>query len=73
MAPIRPYGIVFLYSGGAQKSIQGNYQFFEMDQNILGGVMNQLNKVKNRRAHILCHLRKNDSRPKANCAKEVKS
>jgi len=27
-APIRPYGCVFAYSGGAQKSLQGNYQFF---------------------------------------------
>jgi hypothetical protein len=34
---------IFAYSGGAQKSLRGNYQFFEMDQNRLGGVMNQLN------------------------------
>ncbi len=27
-APIRPYGCVFAFSGGAQKSLQGNYQFF---------------------------------------------
>ena len=27
VAPIRPYGSVFSYSGGAQKSIQGNYHF----------------------------------------------
>jgi hypothetical protein len=42
--PIRPYGCVFSYSGGAQKSIKGNNQFFEMDQNRIGGVMTQLNK-----------------------------
>ena len=42
LAPVRPYGYVFAYSGGAQKSLQGNYQFFEMDHNRLGGVMNQL-------------------------------
>ncbi len=29
-APIRPYGCVFAYSGGAQKSLRGNYQFFEI-------------------------------------------
>ncbi len=34
-APIRPYGCVFAYSGGAQKSLRGNYQFFEMDHNRL--------------------------------------
>jgi hypothetical protein len=43
-APIRPYGCVFCFSGGAQKSLQGNYQFFEMDYSHLGGVMNQLNQ-----------------------------
>ncbi len=43
VAPLRPYGCIFAYSGDAQKSLRGNYQFFEMDQNRLGGVMNQLN------------------------------
>jgi hypothetical protein len=45
LAPVRPYGAVFAYSGGAQKSLRGNYHFFEMDQNHLGGVMNQLNQA----------------------------
>ncbi len=27
-APIRSYGCIFALSGGAQKSLQGNYQFF---------------------------------------------
>ncbi len=38
------YGCAFAFSGGAQKSLRGNYQYFEMDQNRLGGVMNQLNQ-----------------------------
>ncbi len=42
VAPLRLYGCVFAYSGGAQKSLRGNYQFFEMDQNRLGGVINHL-------------------------------
>ncbi len=25
VAPLRPYGCVFAYSGGAQKSLRGNY------------------------------------------------
>ena len=54
-APIRPYGCVFAFSGGAQKSLQGNYQFFEMDHNRLGGVMNQLNQQGNSE-HIYCVL-----------------
>ena len=54
-APIRPYGCVFAFSGGAQKSLRGNYQFFEMDHNRLGGVMNQLNQQGNSE-HIYCVL-----------------
>jgi hypothetical protein len=37
VASLRLYGCIFAYSGGAQKSLRGNYQFFEMDQNRLGG------------------------------------
>ncbi len=44
LAPVRPYGCVFAYSGGSQKSIKGNYQFFEMDQNRLRAVINHLNQ-----------------------------
>jgi hypothetical protein len=54
-APIRPYGCVFAFSGGAQKSLQGNYQFFEMDHNCLGGKMNQLNQ-QGIGEHIYCVL-----------------
>ena len=36
-APVRPYGAVFAYFGGAQQSIRGNYQYFKMDQIVLGG------------------------------------
>ena len=45
VALLRPYGCVFAYSGGAQKSLRGSYQFFEMDQNRLGGGINQLNQA----------------------------
>jgi hypothetical protein len=45
LAPLRLYGCIFAYSGGAQKSLRGNYQFFEIDQNRFGGVMNQLNQA----------------------------
>jgi hypothetical protein len=31
-APVRPYGAVFAFFGGAQQSIRGNYQYFEMNQ-----------------------------------------
>jgi hypothetical protein len=54
-APLRPYGCIFVYSGESRKSLKGNYQFFEMDQNRLGGVMNQLNQASIGE-HIYCVL-----------------
>ena len=42
LAPVRPYGYIFAYSGGSHKSIQGHYQFFETDQSRLGGVLNHV-------------------------------
>ncbi len=45
VAPLRPYGCVFAYSGGTQESLRDNYQFFEIDQNRLGGVIHQLNQA----------------------------
>jgi hypothetical protein len=55
VAPLRPYGCIFAYPGGAQNSLRGNYQFFEMDQNRLGRVMNQLNQA-GIGEHIYCVL-----------------
>ncbi len=55
VAQLRTYGCVFVYSEGAQKSLRGNYQFFEMDQNRLGGVINQLNQGGIGK-HIYCVL-----------------
>ena len=31
LAPVRPYGCVFAYTAGSQKSTKGNNHFFEMD------------------------------------------
>jgi hypothetical protein len=28
IAPVRPYGLIFSYTCGAQKSLRGNYSFF---------------------------------------------
>ena len=55
LAPFRPYGCVFAYSGGSQKSIQGDYHFFELDQNRLGAVINHLNQAGIGK-HIYCVL-----------------
>ena len=42
LAPIRPYGFVTAFSGGSHRSVHGHYQYFEMDQAHVGGVMNHL-------------------------------
>ena len=42
LAAVRPYGYVFAYSGGAQKSISGHHAFFETDQSRVGGAMNHM-------------------------------
>jgi hypothetical protein len=55
MAPVRPHGLIFSYTGGAQKSLRGNYHFFEIDQNKIGVVINQLNK-SGIGEHIYCVL-----------------
>jgi hypothetical protein len=55
LASVRPYGCVFSYSGESQKSIKGNYQFFEMNQNRLGAVVNHLNQAGVGK-HIYCVL-----------------
>ncbi len=44
MIPVRPYGLIFSYTGGAQKIFKRQLSIFEMDQNRIGGVIHQLNK-----------------------------
>ncbi|MBE0527141.1 MAG: hypothetical protein IH631_09380 [Candidatus Thorarchaeota archaeon] len=45
LAPVRPYGYIFAYSGGAHQSLRGHYQFFEMDQSRIGGAMNHMSQM----------------------------
>lgn len=51
----RPYGFIFAFLGGAHKSVSGHFQFFDMDQSFIGGV---LNNYQNSQAndHILVAL-----------------
>jgi len=39
IAPIRPFAYVFSYSGGAHKTMKGNYTFFKSNLNHVGGVL----------------------------------
>ena len=51
----RPYGYVFAFNGGAQKSLMGQYHFFETDQETVGSVVNYFRST-GANAHILCAL-----------------
>jgi len=41
LAPTRAYGYTFAYFAGAQQSIQGHYVFYEVDQTLVGAVLNR--------------------------------
>ena len=41
LAPTRAYGYTFAYFGGAHKSLEGHYTFYEVDQNHVGSVINE--------------------------------
>lgn len=42
LAPVRPYGHIFAYSGGSHKSISGQMTYFEQDLPQTGGVFNDM-------------------------------
>jgi hypothetical protein len=48
LSPVRTHGYVMAFSGGAHKSIQGHYQFFELDQERVHSAMHHLQSVEDR-------------------------
>ena len=40
LPPVRPYGRIFLYTGGLHKFLQGSYSYFKQDQSNIGGAIN---------------------------------
>lgn len=40
LAPIRPYGCIFTYSGGAHQALRGHWSLFEMNLSNVSGAMN---------------------------------
>ena len=55
IAPIRTHGYVMAFTGGAHKSIQGHYQFFEMDLNKIGGSLHHI-KHSHKKQHVYCMM-----------------
>jgi hypothetical protein len=52
----RPFGYVFSYVGGAQKSIKGHFSIFGVDQSHVGGVLNMYNNMGNTNKNIFVVL-----------------
>jgi hypothetical protein len=46
LSPVRSHGYIMAFSGGAHKSIQGHYQFFELDQQRVHGAMHHLRSIQ---------------------------
>jgi len=54
LAPTRAYGYTFSYFGGQQKSIQGHYMFYEVNQTHVGSVVNDIhNTGANPHIHVV--------------------
>jgi hypothetical protein len=52
----RPFGYVFSYVGGAQKSIKGHFSIFGVDQSHVGGVLKKYNSMGNTTKNIFVVL-----------------
>lgn len=45
LSPVRAYGFIFAYSGGAHKSVRGHFSFYEVNHAHVGGVMHYYNST----------------------------
>ena len=52
----RPFGYVFSYIGGAQKSIKGHFSIFAVDQSHVGGVLKKYRNIGNTHKNIFVVL-----------------
>ena len=55
IAPIRTHGYVMAFTGGAHKSIQGHYQFFETDATTISGSLNHIQHT-HKKQHVYCMM-----------------
>ena len=56
ISPVRPFGRVFAYHGGKQKSIKGHFSLFSVDQSHVGGVINKYRSIDNAAKNIFVVL-----------------
>ena len=55
LSPTRAHGYIIAYTGGAQKSLMGHFQCYEVDHTRLGGSMSYL-RHKAKHQHVYCML-----------------
>ena len=53
---MRPFGYVHAWCGGKEKSLEGHFSFFSVDQSYVGGVINNYNSIRNTAKNIFIVL-----------------
>lgn len=56
ISPVRPFGRVFAFHGGKQKSVKGQFSLFSVDQSHVGGVINKYRNIDNAHKNIFVVL-----------------
>ena len=56
ISPVRPFGYVHAWCGGKEKSLEGHFSFFSVDQSHVGGVINNYNSIRNTAKNIFIVL-----------------
>jgi hypothetical protein len=62
ISPVRPWGHVIAWQGGAKKSLTGHFSFFSVDQSHVGGVLNKYRSINDngmrtsRNIFVVLHL-----------------
>ena len=54
ISPVRPYGYVFAYTAGHHQRIEGHYQFYEMDHEMMNASMNTVARTQPNIYVMLC-------------------
>lgn len=54
ISPVRPYGYVFAYTAGHHQKIEGHYQFYEMDHEMMNASMNTIAQTQPNMFVMLC-------------------
>lgn len=62
VSPIRPYGYVFAYTAGHHQKIEGHYQFYEMDHEMMNASMHTISQTQPNMFVMLCGAMTSDQK-----------